>query len=166
MSNISVTYRFRASKQIFKHSKNRRSCYLYNGKELQEYTKNYDYGYRQLDPQLGRWHVIDALAENYMSHSPYAYVMNNPINYYDVMGLYSAMNALRDLWNSPNGGTWSAGDNSSTFFGSSEEAIDYMNGGGSGRSGNNGVIQYRSSGSRVGRFFRKVSAGLLSGKYY
>ena len=62
--------------------------YLYNGKEQQEQTGYYDYGFRQLDPQLGRWHVVDAMAEKYMSTSPYAYVMNNPINAVDVMGLY------------------------------------------------------------------------------
>ncbi len=45
-------------------------------------------GFRQLDPQLGRWHVTDAMAESYMSTSPYAYVMNNPISHIDVMGLY------------------------------------------------------------------------------
>ncbi len=69
--------------------------FLYNGKELQDQTGYYDYlptgqagGFRQLDPQLGRWHVIDAMAEKYMSTSPYAYVMNNPISSVDVMGLY------------------------------------------------------------------------------
>ena len=47
----------------------------------------YDYGFRQLDPQLGRWHVVDALAEKYYSISPYAYAGNNPINNIDVAGL-------------------------------------------------------------------------------
>ncbi len=63
--------------------------YLYNGKELQDQTNFYDYGYRQMDPQLGRWHVIDALSEKYYSHSPYAYTKNDPINHVDVMGLAS-----------------------------------------------------------------------------
>ena len=62
--------------------------YLYNGKEQQEQTNYYDYGFRQMDAQLGRWHVTDAMAESYMSTSPYAYVMNNPISHIDVMGLY------------------------------------------------------------------------------
>ena len=42
-----------------------------------------------MDPQLGRWHVIDALSEKYYSHSPYAYTMNDPVNHIDVMGLAS-----------------------------------------------------------------------------
>ncbi len=61
--------------------------YLYNGKEQQEQTLYYDYGFRQYDAQLGRWHVVDAMAEYYFSESPYAYVQNNPINYRDYWGL-------------------------------------------------------------------------------
>ena len=61
--------------------------FLYNGKELQEQTGYYDYGFRQLDPALGRWHVIDAHAESYLSHSPYSYVYNNPISFTDLLGL-------------------------------------------------------------------------------
>ena len=61
--------------------------YLYNGKEIQNQTGMLDYGFRQLDVQLGRWHVVDALAENHFDTSPYAYVKNNPINYIDVLGL-------------------------------------------------------------------------------
>ena len=62
--------------------------YLYNSKELQDQTNYYDYGFRQMDPQLGRWHVVDALAEKYLSSSPYAYVENDPINHRDFMGLW------------------------------------------------------------------------------
>jgi RHS repeat-associated protein len=57
------------------------------------YVSYYDYGFRQMDPQLGRWHVIDAMAESYMNHSPYAYTMNDPVNYTDLLGL-KAMSQL------------------------------------------------------------------------
>lgn len=57
----------------------------YNQKELQE-TGFYDYGWRQYMPDLGRWFGIDKLAESYLSTSPYAYVMNNPIMMYDPDG--------------------------------------------------------------------------------
>ena len=64
--------------------------YLYNGKEKQEQTGWYNYGFRQLDAVLGRWHVIDAMAESFASMSPYVYGLDNPINVIDVMGLYSS----------------------------------------------------------------------------
>ncbi len=55
--------------------------------KYQNQTNYYSYGFRQYDAQLGRWHVVDAMAESYMSTSPYAYVMNNPINSVDALGL-------------------------------------------------------------------------------
>ena len=38
------------------------------------------------DAALGRWHVVDPLAEKYYSISPYAYCGNNPIMLVDVNG--------------------------------------------------------------------------------
>ena len=61
--------------------------YLYNGKELQEETGWYDYGFRFYDPAIARWHVIDPLAEKRIEWSPYVYVLNNPILRIDPNGL-------------------------------------------------------------------------------
>jgi RHS repeat-associated protein len=62
--------------------------YLYNGKEYLEdgRMQMYDYGARMYDPQLGRWHSMDKVAESYYRHSPYSYCFNNPINFFDPNG--------------------------------------------------------------------------------
>ena len=62
--------------------------YKYNGKELD--TKAglnwYDYGARHYDAVLGRWHVVDPLAEKYYSSSPFVYCNNNPVRFIDPVG--------------------------------------------------------------------------------
>ncbi len=46
----------------------------------------YDFLSRMLDPVLGRFTTMDPHAENYYSHSPYAYCGNDPINRTDPDG--------------------------------------------------------------------------------
>lgn len=63
--------------------------YLYNGKEWQDDLELdwYDYGARMYDPSLGRWHMIDPLAEAYIAFSPYHFAGNNPLIYIDENGM-------------------------------------------------------------------------------
>jgi RHS repeat-associated protein len=61
--------------------------YQYNGKEKQDQEKMLDYGARFYDPVVGRWNVIDRLAEYHFNTNPYHYVLNNPMIYIDPFGL-------------------------------------------------------------------------------
>jgi RHS repeat-associated protein len=63
---------------------------LYNGKELIEDNglEYYDYGARMYDPVLGRWGVVDPLADLAPGWTPYRVFFNNPITYIDPTGLF------------------------------------------------------------------------------
>lgn len=60
--------------------------YRYNGKELNEELGLYDYGARWYDPAIARWGQVDPLASSFPGHSPYNYVMGNPISLVDPDG--------------------------------------------------------------------------------
>ena len=65
--------------------------YKYNGKELDRSNGLdwYDYGARQYDAAIGRWHTVDPMAEDYFKYSTYSYGLNSPINNIDINGCFS-----------------------------------------------------------------------------
>ncbi|MET3038559.1 DUF6443 domain-containing protein [Chryseobacterium sp. NRRL B-14859] len=138
--------------------------YKYNGKELQE-TGMYDFGARMYMSDLGRWGVIDPLAESYRRWSPYHYAMNNPVKFTDPdgMGSYDENGTwhseMEDFWNT-HGYANAPGQNINIADSSliSNSKGDPNSGGGS----DNGKSKPNLF-DRIGNFFGRLFGGSRAG---
>ncbi|WP_291285493.1 DUF6443 domain-containing protein [Flavobacterium sp.] len=79
--------------------------YKYNGKELQDELglNFYDYGNRNYDASIGRFHNMDRFSEKYLDNTLYHYTKNNPVFFIDVKGDSIAVYK-------PNGSYWKTVD--------------------------------------------------------
>lgn len=80
---------------------NIRNQYLYNDKELWEDADLnwYDYGFRNYDPQIGRFPQLDPLTWDYEELTNYQYASNDPINNIDIDGLEGGISTVGGIWN-------------------------------------------------------------------
>ncbi len=76
--------------------------HLYNDKELiDDADLNwYDYGFRNYDPQTGRFMQLDPLTDEYPFLTPYQYASNDPITNIDIDGLEGGVSVGGSVGNS------------------------------------------------------------------
>lgn len=72
--------------------------YRFNGKELDCESGLYYYRARYYDPKVSRFMSVDPMAEKYPSLSPYAYLVNNPINNIDTDGRYIVLASFAEKY--------------------------------------------------------------------
>jgi len=63
--------------------------YKFSGKELDEETGYSYFGARYYDPNISIWLSVDPLSDEYPSHSPFNYTLNNPILLIDPNGTFA-----------------------------------------------------------------------------
>ena len=88
----------------------------------------YEMDWRQYDPALGRFNVIDKMATSFSNQTPYHYGNNNPIFFKDPSGLFSTVvNEEGEVTDHKDDGDTNIYLNSRTgpVIGQEEEGVDY-----------------------------------------
>ncbi|WP_172276984.1 DUF6443 domain-containing protein [Chryseobacterium sp. LAM-KRS1] len=115
--------------------------YGYNGKELQKETGWSDYGARMYMSDIGRWGVIDPLAEQYRRLTPYNYAANNPIMFIDPDG--------RKI-KAPD----SSGEGMSLYHGATPGMVEYV-----GPGSRSGILKFLGLEDEMGNFYIRTDGG-------
>ncbi len=74
---------------------NKEFKYGFGDNEEVEYTGYSNFGFRCLDPTIGRWLSTDPLSELAPDLTPFRYGFNNPISYTDPFGLFESRREAR-----------------------------------------------------------------------
>lgn len=90
---------------IVNHETTPNHAYRYNGKELNEVSKTYEYGARYYDPSIGRFTGVDPISDQFAWVSPFNYAENSPIGNIDLWGLQK-VDANKALFFIQTGQTW------------------------------------------------------------